>query len=936
MNPRELILLSPYRVPAKDSLMLGDEDMAAFLNGYTALWHPALLYGAAETPKIASPYDYEAPKAGHVYALPETPQVFLPDDWEDRVRAAGAVAVHATADRAGTLANLHEALASRERERPEDTPNILLLLGPDQLGPFFGIGFGYMHLTALFEAMDHENLIAGSDFWLDVQQAVAALLTNADAALPHLKSAAERLMAAREALYSVTIHVIDLCTLDELPAGGSLPAACARDQSFNVIASGRGLEGYFRDQPEAAGALRSHVASERAEVCLGSYVEREDALLPIESQVWNLRKGLKTTTDLLQTDVRVFARRRLGATAHLPVLLSNTGLQRALVVNLEETSVHSSQGIVGTWTAPNGAQIDVFTRNPHRADAPGTFFHAAYYLHQTIAQDFVATLALVHRGKQACPWYEDWLELARLAPVLGRWTTLSNYFNEVLSGEQASMSSADEVQADYLNERAEGHVQQPVSWFPRQARLRRQVDTLWTLAALHRGLAGKIDQPDWNSRLESLEEQVALAQICFFDEAKAEAALSALQMDVGNALAQRLLARATGTSSGYLVLNPCNFTRRVAVEVEVAGDALPLEGPLKACQIEAGTGRLVVEVPPLGFAWVPRHGTSGAATSAKRMRLADERHVRNEFFEAAIDPETGGLRGIWDPRSRISRLGQMLVYNPGSTMRASAIRVGSTGPALGEVVSEGSIFGEDERVLAKFRQRFRAWLGRPVLEMRIEIYPEQAPVGYPWHAYFGARFAWRDERALLFRGVNGAATITSHTRPESPDYLEWRLGRQSTTLFPGGLPFHQRHGGRMLDVILVPEGEDCKVFELAIGLDRDYPMQTAVSMVTPAPVIPVDKGPPHVGSAGWLFHLDATNLLLTSMRPASDADAVQARFLECALHSTQAELRCVRNPRRAFMLDARSENQSELGISGDAVVFDVAASDCVQVRAEFG
>ena len=77
-------------------------------------------------------------------------------------------------------------------------------------------------------------------------------------------------------------------------------------------------------------------------------------------------------------------------------------------------------------------------------------------------------------------------------------------------------------------------------------------------------------------------------------------------------------------------------------------------------------------------------------------------------------------------------------------------------------------------MLATFRQRFRAWLGRPVLEMRIELYPQHPPQGYPWHAYYGARFAWRDERATLLRGVNGTPSVTSHSRPESPDYLEIR------------------------------------------------------------------------------------------------------------------------------------------------------------------
>src|SRR6202040_38604 len=160
----------------------------------------------------------------------------------------------------------------------------------------------------------------------------------------------------------------------------------------------------------------------------------------------------------------------------------------------------------------------------------------------------------------------------------------------------------------------------------------------------------------------------------------------------------------------------------------------------------------------------------GTPPPAMRMRLADQRGVRNEFFEAEIDPTTGGLRAIFDRRSQVNRLGQRLVFNPGSTMRATGVQVTSAGPALGEVLTEGVLLGEQQQVLARFRQRFRAWLGRPVLDLRIEIFPEQRAAGYPWHAYFGARFAWRDERATLLRGVNGTGTVTTHTRPQTPDY----------------------------------------------------------------------------------------------------------------------------------------------------------------------
>jgi hypothetical protein len=363
---------------------------------------------------------------------------------------------------------------------------------------------------------------------------------------------------------------------------------------------------------------------------------------------------------------------------------------------------------------------------------------------------------------------------------------------------------------------------------------------------------------------------------------------------------------------------------------------------VKACQLDGDKLRIVAEVPPLGFAWIPQAGPPGTPQPTMRMRLADERTVRNEFFEAEIDPATGGLRAIRDHKSLVNRVAQRLIFRPGSTMKASKVTTTSSGPALGEIVTEGSLLGPQGQVLARFRQRFRAWLGRPILDLRVELVPEQPPAGYPWHAYFGAQFAWRDERAMLLRGVNGTGFITSHLRPQTPDYLELRLLGQSTTLFPGGLPFHQREGGRMLDIILVPPGEPAQVFDLAIGLDREQPMQTALGLVTPTTVVPTTKGPPHVGTKGWLFHLDASNLVLTSLRPGGleagqngTTDAVTARLLECTGFSTAAELRCVRNPQRVALLDGRGQLVMEGTFSNDAALFHVGPGELVQVQVQF-
>jgi hypothetical protein len=1031
MSARRLFLLSPYRYPAQHPLVLADEDMATWLNAYTALWHPAALWQSAGPPRVDVPYDHEQPVAGGIYALPESPPLFLPDDWHDRVRAAGAIAFKANGQRDATLANLKEALAGSpvDGQGACEAAARLLALEDEKLTPFFGIGLGTLLQGALSEAMEHESLLEADPFWQDVQQAVAAVAgvpyappvppaadtpvnpegrpegepadqtppedfgtpagpADFESSVPaggmdyqpppfqevpagavepwygHLQSAAGRLLAAREVLYPVTIHLLDLALADERQPGQTWPVSYDLGLPLNLVASGALLERLQQDDSERLAGLRDKVNREEAEVCGGCYLEREDALLPVESQLWNLRKGLAVTHQLLGREVAVFARRRFAAHPQLPLFLSSSGLTRALLLSFDDSAVPAYHAPVVGWPSPDGKQVDAFVRKPHPASSAETWFNLGHYLFKTIREDHVATLAFLHGGRAAPPWYRDFLELGRFGSVFGRWTTFSRFFNESMAGEYTAPPSADDFHYDYLGERvpaqaAEGataeapasHVATafPVSGFARHQRLRRRIDTCWTLAALQRGLAGRGDPLHLEGRLTELEDEIEQAGPSFLaDPAKAVGALEEAERQVSAALAARLLARAAAGQPGWLVLNPCSFIRRVALELDGAHGSLPITGPVKACQVDGDKLRLVVEVPALGFAWVPQSGPPGTPVPAMRMRLADERHVRNEFFEAEIDPATGGLRSIRDRRTATPRLGQRLVFNPGSTVQATSLQTTSAGPALGEIVTEGTIQGEQQQVLARFRQRFRAWLGRPLLELRIEIFPEQQPAGSPWHAYYAARFAWRDERTMLLRGVNGTGYITTHPRPQTPDYLELRAGRHNTVLLPGGLPFLQRYEARMLDVILVPPGEGSNVFELGIGLDREHPMQTALGMTTPVPVCLTDRGPPHVGAAGWLFHLDTANLLLTGMRPgglerrdvsdesAGDLrDAVTARFLESAALSGQAELRCVRDPRRAVLLDARGSRLLEAAINADAAQFEVTPGDFVQVQVEF-
>lgn len=960
MEPFELILLSSFSFPTHNALYLSEEDVTCFLNGYIALWHPAALSLGQSLPRIGSPYDFELPQSNYLYGVPTSPPSSLPEHWEENAKAEGAIVFHVTENRKETINNLLNAIREHAETHNVMSDNLQALLSVEEekLKPFFALGFGQGHLEALFEAMDHENLMDFDGIQSEVERAIAQLLpgeqNESESEESPFQIAAQKLLEARDVLYTAPIYILDFYLLDEDNANEPLPAAFDQELSLNLITTGAVFKKYAEEQPEQVERLRKAVTNMTAEVCAGSYAEHEEPLLPIESQLWNLTQGTKIVSEILGQDIRSHARKRFYAHPQTPSFLHSVGIEKTLLVSFDEHVLPHYHSTVVNWPSVDDKQVDSVCRMPYPGDNPQTYYHLSHYLNETIMQDHAATLAIIHPGKP-CPWYDDWRELSRLAPVLGQWLTLTQYVEEVSAGDYSSPSMADEFQADFLSERTknpeepepepsdqEVHLKvfepddecrsYPVSSFAQHAKLRRCLDTAWTLAAFYRTLAGKNDQSGLSDQLAEVElELEQSAPVSPANEAIAQRVNASMNQSA-QTLADRLLAKGEEGKPGYLVMNPCSFARRTILELDNVEAPIPLGGPVKFSQFDEGRASLVVELPALGFAWFPAMGEPPANS---KMVMADERCVRNDIFEAEIHHETGGLKGIRDHRTRINRMGQQLVFHPGSRPKVESIETTSTGPAYGEIITTGTLINEQEEVLAKFRQRFRAWMGRPVLDMQIELEPQQPLEGYPWHNYFGSRFAWADERAPILRGVGSLGYFTSQMRPESPDYLDF-MTRQRTVILPQGLPFHQRQGGRMLDVILVPPGEKSTTFDIGIGLDREYPLLTAYGMITPTPVVKTTKGLPAERSTGWLYHLDVPNVLLTSLRPAPDnADGVSARLIEAQGFAGNARLRCLKDPARAELTDARGITQMAATYDGDTIMVDANEGELIHLRIDF-
>jgi alpha-mannosidase len=364
----------------------------------------------------------------------------------------------------------------------------------------------------------------------------------------------------------------------------------------------------------------------------------------------------------------------------------------------------------------------------------------------------------------------------------------------------------------------------------------------------------------------------------------------------------------------------------------------------------------------MGFVWVgPAEQAPAAEKRAPRARktpedspvVAEENQLRNEYFQVRLHPATGAIQSIQSYAIRGNRLGQQIAMRlppPAelgyvdaeaeenySLMAADEISANMLGPMKGTIVSRGRLVDREGNRLARFVQTMIARRGSPILEIQIELDIERLPEGNPWASYYAARFAWSDETADVFQGVGLCRQPSEGNFIEAPHFIDIRAPRTQLTVFPGGLPYHRRFGIRKFDTLLVVQGETARKFRLGIGVDVKYPAHAAIDSLAMPPELarrePAPKSP-----WGWLFHLDARNVLATHWEPLAvegRAAGVRVRLQETEGRRAELVLRCFRPVASAHKVDFLGGLQSELPTEGDQVTVELGPREWAQVEATF-
>ncbi|MAG94740.1 MAG: hypothetical protein CMJ48_13500 [Planctomycetaceae bacterium] len=913
-----------------------ESEAAGLLNAFAVAWHPLLLASADSMPEWQRADEPPEAESGSLYIVPEICNDWLPHEWAGDAESRGVHVVQGISDRDELLSAVLKPFS-----QPVDA---------EIVGDFFALGTCYLQIELLTRHMHHYSDVDSSHFEREVLAAAeAALADDLTAAEQRLRTCFELLTEARERFYPVDCYLLDLCLLIPELADQHLDRLLTDSHPINFLVTPSSLQQITQERPKIASRFRTAVEEGRADVVGGELVETASPLLPLESLLTGIQRGLDGYHKQLGRRPSAWGRRRFGLSPMLPQILTKFGFTCGLHLVLDDGIYPDDEQSTLRWEGCDGSSIDAISRIPLAADSATTFLRFSTRLAESMEGDQVAGLIFARWPEVKTPWLGDFLRMQKYGHALGRFVTLDGYFIETDVPGRMSPFDARDYLSPFLTQAVARRESNPISRYRDFFQLRGRFDAGEWCAAVSQVLTGRAAEPDTilENRLEDQNTE---------DAPKIDAELGAALDEHAAGSARRLadvISHATGGEPGRLVINPLSFDRKVAVP-----DA-------------GGSDCRVVDVPGSGFAWI---ADSAEATAPAKVPLAEENILRNEFFEVHLSETTGGIQRLKGYGRSPNRLSQQLAFRfPNertisagqgegasgeksyySEMQLSELKVVSSGPVVGEIVAEGVIVDQqDESRLAGYRQRFRIWRNKPVLDVEIELDVDRMPEGDPWTNYFASRFAWKDSTAALTRSVLGGAHDFRGQRFESPHYLEIAADELRTTIVNFGVPFHRKTGERNVDTLLVTDGEESRCFGFQVVVDHAYPLEAALDAMQPPLVVPAIAGSPDAGRTGWFFHLSNRNVQLTRVLPLMPVPAPDTQPWEDAephvvppngfairlmetegMHRT-VRLRCFRTPLSARQRNFEGETIAELQIEGDCVLIDMTSYEIADVELRY-
>ncbi|MCP4784430.1 MAG: hypothetical protein GY903_06830 [Fuerstiella sp.] len=867
---------------------LNERNAASLLNAFSVAWHPWLLRRSARIPEFRQAESTELPTGQHIVFVPECSEDWLGHDWQEKLSHTLSVVLHGCGDRDEWIRSIDAEFGVDAEAIPESL-----------LADFFALGTTHLQVLLLSRRMHHfvdpDGYLLESEAFAAAEAAIAG---NEALARDHLRRCFECLLDCREQFYPVDCFLLDMCLPSDQTTAADLQGLIAGSPSLSLVCSGQELRKYCEAEPDFAATLKSALESDRLSLMTGHQNELRVSLGGLNAVYSDIHAAQNWVQDQLTDKAVHWARRRFGMTSSLPSLLSLFNFGGALHVVLDDGLYPDREFGQLNWQAPDGSSIDSVSRIPLAIDGASSFLRFADRFTESMQEDTTAVMLLARLPTLQSPWLTDLQIAAGYAPVLGRFVTMTDFIDQ--TGNQACATEFDEGEylSPYLIQASVLKTEAPIT---SPAELHQQRTGLET-AAFVRALTG-ILKPK-SVALESMgelearlgdEESRRIDLASSEPDTRAEQSerlgdirdnISRLQTEAACQLAS-LVPTMDVAAKGILLINPLPWKRRTSIPWPGDNQPPAANECLTAFWHQDQERILNLELPAGGFAWIHESSEPKQAITPSKVKgkpLAEDLLLRNEYFEVELSEATGGISAVHFHNQRSNRVSQQVAFRYDSSktytidddevttayaaVRLVSSRILMSGPFRGAIENTcENIDVVTQEVMARFRQTVTVERNAPRVHMQIDFDDVQTlPHGNPWMTYYACRFAWDNSAASITRSMLGQASGFRMERFEAPDYVEIADADQRLLIVPHGRPYHRRSGPRMLDSLLLVEGESARRFEVTLEFDQAYPMRTAQEiLLPPVPLVTESRIPKGTASA-WILGLSSKNVIVARTR----------------------------------------------------------------------
>lgn len=947
---------------------LNEANAASLLNAFSVAWHPWLLNRSASVPQAMQAESTELPTGQHIVFVPQCSEDWLAHDWKEQLSDTLSVTFDDCSDRKDWIACV-DASFQNDQAAIDD----------DLLQDFFALGTHHLLVNWLSRRMHHyvepdQHLLESEA----LAAAEAAVTGDVESARTHLHRCFECLLDCREQFHPTDSFLLDICLPSDQTTAEELRCLIAskpgdKTTPLNLICSGQELQDHDQSNEALAPVITQALADGRLSLLTGQQHELRTSLGSL-SAVYGDIDGARRNINRLADDVSMhWARRRFGMTSALPSVLNLFNVASALHVVLDDGIYPDREYGQMEWQAPDGSTVSAISRIPMAIDGSASFLRLVDRFTESLQEDSTAVLLLARLPELQTPWLNDLKRAASYVPVLGRFTTMTDFIDQTCGQASPTKFSEGEYLSPYLIQSSVLKTESPVSSPAALHAAHSNLETAGFLEAVSAVLkpraATASELPVLESELAAEEGRRLAFEAAALDSAEEQASrLKELSQKIG-ALQKTAIDRVHAAVAaedakcdGLFVANTLPWKRSITVPWTFAKQPA-LSAAISEHWKQGSCSYLEVDLPAGGFAWL-HESTDGKGVrpnASGGKALAEPLLLRNRFFEVQLSDKTGGVSGVVYHGQRTNRVSQQVAFRyeqsktitveddevtlAYATARMVSSRVIAAGPLKGAVETRCEIADvASGTVMATYTQTTSVERNSPRLKIGIQFDDvAETPKGNPWMTYYAAKIAWDNEAASIVRSCLGQAAGFRMERFEAPDYIEVADHDSRLLILPHGRPYHRRSGHRMLDSLMLVEGEDSRSFEFTLEFDQRFPMRSATEILAP-PVQKETSGTiPKAASSSWILGLTAKNVVAARSRVLTENTGPSGTLVASVIlllqetegRSARCQIRTARPPKSARLRKATGETIQELEISDSGVTVEFSRFQLKEVELTF-